>query len=991
MTTPSNMTYLAQNYIDMYNNLFTLIGSFPSNIIQLNLSAQNSQNTIVSFIKSTTTLEQYANDNSDQIIQTSLNNLQFAKTATIVETPPVLRNPPNPSGLLGGETVIVGDVTSQYYTYDTTQFSNPFYGHSLSAAQYNIVDNIWEFNQPIMFLVGDSTDLSSVLYNYNNYLAIWQFENMLLDVNGNVIYDNTNISTLDGSWSFIEVIDITDYADTQASLAQDNLLRTQAGQLDIDINLANIAYDQVQKTDTFFNNIIDQQTFFSNDHKKMRKFIMDWYSTHRSFATKAASLNNIYTLSSDELNELIKSLGFPYPQEIYTISNKIAFALALIEWYKQKGSPFVMQAALEAFGLSDIVISEWWIRHDPLFDNYYAQSQPVVPIARRNDNSYILTKTYSDFISNNPYWQLTESELNRIYKDSSTLITLPSLTSVISIQSNSNLTDLLAGFSVAQRKVQETYEYWTEYVLINVGSASDYLPMVNDPPVVPDRENAPPTTLTPGDQFIVSYTPTYLSAFDGYANTLATWDGSVWTFTTIPRYRYIIGPAPTGVFASSYVSGGVTYASHSRLIATWNFSSSSWTYSQIMDGDTYVISNDSPLRPLRIGKFNNPGNVINQGSWALTLPITNMAILVNIPSTDMTKRYILKDHTHYVYNGTEWIDLGIKINAFDDPHFGGKEGALYKDLTLNGFSGSYSFLEVMLAIAYLFNGTETKSSKFLFYNGRYSPLDKTNAQGIRDNKDDGAPKIYTNIVKEFDSLVYNNNVPPSSNFRFQYIVNPYDPGNSNNITPRSTRKANLIKYNNAFSFNTDYISGNSSLFSEASPEAFLMAINPKFKEDIDNAVGVNQSSVLESMMLDLEYYMLVVMQIISFPFAYLVLGGDFYQSRLKPVVDFFKPFRVWVLDFISGLVINNPLEDSQLVDEVLTTEITQLLVDDPQYYNYDNGMAEDKEVEEITMVIDEPNGCYDTLNYVDAFMISIYDVDINGHVISVDTNSYPNN
>lgn len=973
----SDNTSITDPRVAQFFDTWSLIQELPTNILSLRLTTAQAQSILDTFIRKIVTEDEYQRLYSDtiQLENQAQDNLDYLNSNKLISPPQIITIPPET--IVNDTMYILADCTSPTYSYNGIDvFDNPLYQHSLSSAYVDATGN-WNFFQPLSFVVADvlNATLDPVFINNPNQLAVWTFDNIIsatvsTDVSGNktetIVYKQQDSTNLSGSWSFYDILDIKNFVAQKTNLVQNALITDAASKYKVDDIIANYAYNENQVVTSFFENVIDQQAFLSNDGKRMRRMFIDWYAANRTLITKLRNINNLNTLTNDELVDLSTSLGFPYLQFVYSRKTKVTFIQHLINFYHKKGTPEVLGEVLEAFGLVDIVISEWWIKYIKDFNDFYAVAQPVYPTARRNDQTYMLMKDYEDFIRNNPFWQITKDELDRIYRDPNTLITLPSLTSVISIQSNCNITHLNPTLAIIQRKVQEEFTFWLEYVLLNVNvTAKNKIPMVNDPPIIPLILDAPPDTLVPGDEFIVSNNPTLYTDFYGYANKLASWDGINWTFSSIPQYKYIIGSTPTGIFASPYVYNSVTYTNHSRLLATYNFNTSSWSYEQIMNGDIYIISDDSPIRPSRIAVFINPGNVINEGYWNLSIPDTNYIIKVQNPST-----------THMVWNGDYWADLGIPIGAFSNPTFGydishnKKIGHLNKVIPLNRFTEIYSFIEVILAIAYLFDSNVTDDPNFLYYNGPVAPFDVENNMKIRNDIDDGAPARYQEAIAEFDDLVYDiTKTKKEEKFRYYYST-------ANIVTPRKSRTLRLAKYNNWFTAPLETTSGNSGISLQRHAASFLEAINPKFKKEIDSVSEIDRIDTLESIMLDFEDYLLRDLQIIKYPFVYLILGGSFYANRLKPVIDFFKPFRVKVLEFITGIVIDNPLEDSQLVDDELKENIKEIVVDDPQYFGYDNGIVSDVHIMEIDLNEHEPKNCFDSLNnsYCDILQIDVYDL-----------------
>jgi hypothetical protein len=99
--------------------------------------------------------------------------------------------------------------------------------------------------------------------------------------------------------------------------------------LEIEHNLASLAVSEKNSSISFFEQSLDQPPHFSNDYAKLREFIIDWYSAQKTLITKSRKSLDLHILPNDELNELILSLGFPYPKYIVSKSHKIQFINSL--------------------------------------------------------------------------------------------------------------------------------------------------------------------------------------------------------------------------------------------------------------------------------------------------------------------------------------------------------------------------------------------------------------------------------------------------------------------------------------------------------------------------------------------------------------------------------------------------------------------------------------------------------------------------------------
>ena len=223
----------------------------------------------------------------------------------------------------------------------------------------------------------------------------------------------------------------------------------------LDEKIKNIIRGDKPKIQDFFNNIIDQPNFTTNDHKMLKKFISDWYLSQRTMVTGTGGAVDPFKMTNDQLNEMILSFGFPYPTRIISNQNKALFLLDLVDLYKKKGTPESLARSLQYFGLQNIRVSEWWI-HRKRSGEFVARSKVILPKTRANEPPIEIP--YESFIANDPYWRLSLSDLEKEYLTSK--ISLPSLTPHFSIDASISISNVYPVISIISKKMQESYEFW---------------------------------------------------------------------------------------------------------------------------------------------------------------------------------------------------------------------------------------------------------------------------------------------------------------------------------------------------------------------------------------------------------------------------------------------------------------------------------------------------------------------------------------------------
>jgi hypothetical protein len=161
------------------------------------------------------------------------------------------------------------------------------------------------------------------------------------------------------------------------------------------------------KATTLFTETIDQMAFNSDDYQRLRSFLIDWYSTFRTFTSIQQQVSDPYALTNTQLNELMLSFGYKYGHAITDQKTRINFFLDLVNLYKIKGTPLCLQKALGYYGLHDSGVAEYWLLKDSN-GNLVFRGYSVFP--------GLITSPWSDLdydltIANDPHWMLTKEQV----------------------------------------------------------------------------------------------------------------------------------------------------------------------------------------------------------------------------------------------------------------------------------------------------------------------------------------------------------------------------------------------------------------------------------------------------------------------------------------------------------------------------------------------------------------------------------------------------
>lgn len=226
---------------------------------------------------------------------------------------------------------------------------------------------------------------------------------------------------------------------------------------ELDPNMQSLALSEQAKSRNFFEATIDQAAFSSEDWKRLRQFLIDWYSSHKTMVTTQKNASDIYAIPEAHLNELFYCFGFDIGTAIKNIplDNKINFFYDLINLYKIKGTPQALFRALNYFGLPTMELYEYWLITTSS-NELLLRGQRVLATPGVLD----LGDTYVDFrvTENDPHWLLTESQILNMLQTND--IRLPSKTPYYGIRPTYGY-EIQSTMAYVSRKCQDDYDTWS--------------------------------------------------------------------------------------------------------------------------------------------------------------------------------------------------------------------------------------------------------------------------------------------------------------------------------------------------------------------------------------------------------------------------------------------------------------------------------------------------------------------------------------------------
>ena len=236
-----------------------------------------------------------------------------------------------------------------------------------------------------------------------------------------------------------------------------NYIKTGASDNKLDKIWKTLSKSEQQVSIQFFQSIIDQPAFASNDYKRLRKFFIDWYATIRTVSKQQHVCIDAFSLPDSHLSEMMKSFGYTVGLDIVPLENKASFFLDLVNFYKKKGTVETIIDILDYYGFTDSDIVEYWLVKNSSGDLVF-RPQTVRKSSVSSTVLLLNDMLYSAMTDNDPHWMYTEDQVNQLILDNK--INLPSKSPYFSFSSAFRLQELNAVVALTSRVIRDQYSDW---------------------------------------------------------------------------------------------------------------------------------------------------------------------------------------------------------------------------------------------------------------------------------------------------------------------------------------------------------------------------------------------------------------------------------------------------------------------------------------------------------------------------------------------------
>ncbi len=238
----------------------------------------------------------------------------------------------------------------------------------------------------------------------------------------------------------------------------------------LDNNIKILSENEKAKSQLFFENIIDQNCFISNDYIRLKNFLIDWYSSHKTIISSQRQSSDIFYLPEKHINELFKSFGFNISLNLLSSYTKANLFLDLVNLYKIKGTPEALFSILSYFGFSNCDIAEYWLKKDNL-GNLIFRSESI--ISSQAETISWADITFNDMTTNDPHWMQTYQQVINLLNQNK--LALPVKSPYIGVRPIYDIVSMNAVCAALSRRFRDDYNEW----LISGQTSNDKINLTN--------------------------------------------------------------------------------------------------------------------------------------------------------------------------------------------------------------------------------------------------------------------------------------------------------------------------------------------------------------------------------------------------------------------------------------------------------------------------------------------------------------------------------
>jgi len=223
--------------------------------------------------------------------------------------------------------------------------------------------------------------------------------------------------------SYIDWLNIYDNATTQSQI--DSIMGTFSDHIE------SLLISNLNKVRKYFENVLDQPVYMSDDYFHLRRFLIYWYAAYKTLMDENKFLSDIDFIDK---KLMLQSMGYYL---YYLTDDKVNkdILLNLSFLYDKKGTPWSIQKILQLIGLRNFELFEYWLYNINGQLKFVPKKVTDTGLTTSVDNMMLLSKDYNKSIAvTDPHWYYTQAEILALDSTNGP-DTLPSLTPYIGILS----------------------------------------------------------------------------------------------------------------------------------------------------------------------------------------------------------------------------------------------------------------------------------------------------------------------------------------------------------------------------------------------------------------------------------------------------------------------------------------------------------------------------------------------------------------------------
>jgi len=210
-----------------------------------------------------------------------------------------------------------------------------------------------------------------------------------------------------------------------------------------------------KKCETYFEDVVDQPIYLTQDYLRLRKFLIHWYAAYNCAVKEKQQISDIAFVDK---SLLLQSLGYTLYAEHGDLHQK-TLCTQLSDMYAQKGTPLCIAKALSLLDISNFTIFEYWLERDPSDNILIFKPTPIDDISYSTGFVMDATpvKPYQAVVEKDCHWYLTEEEIEAA--EANNELGLPSMTPYIGvISANDWVKNSKKVMAFVNRIVTSTYD-----------------------------------------------------------------------------------------------------------------------------------------------------------------------------------------------------------------------------------------------------------------------------------------------------------------------------------------------------------------------------------------------------------------------------------------------------------------------------------------------------------------------------------------------------